>query len=271
MKVRVLTAVVLIPLLLIVLLVLPLIFTAILCGLVCMLAAYELLWITGMVREKSLMIYTAAVAFLVNIWSYYGRDHAVGLLLLLLFTILLFVQMLASRGKIHFTLIALCYVGGLVIPYFLSSLVCLRIMGYGDFFVLIPFLVAFLSDSGAYFAGSFLGKHKLAPEISPNKTVEGVIGGIIAAVFGMLVYALLLDLAFKFDVNYLNAIAYGVLGSLGGVFGDLVFSAIKRQTNIKDYGSLIPGHGGILDRFDSMTVVAPLIEVLLLLLPVTVR
>ena len=132
-------------------------------------------------------------------------------------------------------------------------------------------MLAFLSDTGAYFAGLKFGKHKLAPVISPKKTVEGVIGGILGAVLGMVIYCAVLQLGFGFRVNYLLALLYGVAGSAAGVFGDLCFSVIKRQTGIKDYGNLIPGHGGILDRFDSMIVVGTLAEVLLLILPVAVK
>jgi len=107
--------------------------------------------------------------------------------------------------------------------------------------------------------------------ISPNKTVEGVAGGVIGAIVGMLIYCLVLDLFFRFRVNYLFALTYGILGSLSAVFGDLAFSAIKRQTGIKDYGNLLPGHGGVLDRFDSMVIVAPLTEALLILIPFAVR
>ena len=133
-----------------------------------------------------------------------------------------------------------------------------------------PFILAFLSDTGAYFAGRAFGKHKLAPVISPHKTVEGVVGGVLGAIFGMLIFCLVMQLGFKMQVNYLYAVLYGVVGSLGAVFGDLCFSVIKRQTGMKDYGNLIPGHGGVLDRFDSMMVVGPLSELLLLLLPVAV-
>ena len=115
------------------------------------------------------------------------------------------------------------------------------------------------------------GKHKLAPTISPKKTVEGVVGGVIGAVVGMVLYCLILQIFFQFRVNYILAICYGVLGSFAGVFGDLCFSVIKRQKGIKDYGNLMPGHGGVLDRFDSMMIIGPLTEVLLLLLPVAVK
>ena len=106
--------------------------------------------------------------------------------------------------------------------------------------------------------------------ISPKKTVEGAIGAGVVAVLGMLLYAFIMDIAFTVEVSYTAALIYGVLGAVADVFGDLMFSSVKRQTGIKDYGSLIPGHGGILDRFDSMMTVGPLTEVLLLLLPVVV-
>ena len=131
-------------------------------------------------------------------------------------------------------------------------------------------ILAFSSDSGAYFAGCYLGKHKMAPVVSPKKTWEGVAGGVAAAVVVMVLYALILDLAFSFEVNMGAAIVYGVLGSATSVVGDLFFSVIKRQTGIKDFGFILPGHGGILDRFDSMTLVAPLAESLILLLPLIV-
>ncbi len=136
---------------------------------------------------------------------------------------------------------------------------------------MVPFVLAFLPDSGAYFVGRFFGKHKLAPVISPNKTVEGMIGGVLAGIAGMVIFGLVMQFGFGFRVNYLYAVLYGAVGALGAVIGDLSFSAIKRQTGIKDYGNLIPGHGGVLDRFDSMTVVAPLTEALLLLLPMMER
>ena len=149
----------------------------------------------------------------------------------------------------------------------LSSIVRVMTWDSGRFLILIPFVVAFMSDGGAYFVGLKFGRHKLAPVVSPNKTIEGALGGLGGAVVGMLIYAIILDFPLKFDVNYGIALLYGLIGSGAGTFGDLCFSVIKRQTGIKDYGNLIPGHGGVLDRFDSLTMVAPLMEALLLLLP----
>lgn len=271
MKKRVIAAAVLLPLLLIVVLVLPEIFTAVLVGAMAAIAAYELLYGTGLVRHTRLLIYSMVMAFLAGLWSYFGAKQSFALIGVLVFWAALFGEMMASHVKLSFDKIAICFAAGLLVPYLLTSLVRIHNMLRGRFLILIPFILAFLSDTGAYFAGRAFGRHKLAPVISPHKTIEGVAGGVAGAILGMLLYCLILQVAFKFRVNYGYALIYGLLGSLGSVFGDLSFSVIKRQTGIKDYGNLIPGHGGILDRFDSMMVVGPLAEVLLLLIPVVVK
>lgn len=268
MKLRVMAAVALIPILLVVILVAPVILTAVLLGILCAIAAYELLNGTALVRHVRLIAYTAVMAFFVPLWCYYGMEPLWALLGVLIFFILLFSEILISSGKLRLEKLSICFVGGILIPYMLSALVRILLADSNRVLILIPFVLAFLADSGAYFIGCKWGRHKLAPNISPNKSIEGMVGGVITAVAGMLLYCFILDFAFKMQVSYAYAITYGVIGSLAGTFGDLCFSAIKRQSGIKDYGNLIPGHGGILDRFDSVVVVAPLVEILLALLPV---
>ena len=268
MKTRVIAALVLIPVLLAVLFVAPPILLAISVGIVCAIGAYELLEGTGLVKNIRLIFYTMLMAFCVPVWCYFGMDRIYGLLGVFVFISALFGEILLFRGKLPIGKIAVCMVGGLVIPYFLSSLVRLMGDGSGRNVILIPFVLAYMADTGAYFIGCAFGRHKLAPNISPKKSVEGLIGGLMFAVIGMLLYCLILDSAFDTNVNYLYAITYGIIGALAGTFGDLSFSAIKRQAGIKDYGNLIPGHGGVLDRFDSVIIVAPLTEILLALLPV---
>ncbi len=270
MSTRIITAAVLLPLLLLTVLVLPKIFTAILFGVMSAFAAYELLYSTELVRQPRLVAYSMAAAFLVNLWSYFGSPEAWGMLGALVFTTLLFGEMMASHVKVRFEKVALCLAAGLLLPFLLSGLVRIHAGKYGRYLILIPFVLAFLSDTGAYFAGRAFGSHKLSPVISPNKTIEGAVGGVLTAMLGMVIYTLIMQVGFQFKVNYLFALVYGLLGSLGAILGDLWFSVIKRQTGIKDYGNLIPGHGGILDRFDSMMMVGPLTEALLLLLPVVV-
>lgn len=271
MKIRVIAALSLLPLLLIVVLALPKVCTGVLFGLMAAIAAWELLRGTGLVKHPRLCVYTMGMALWSVLWCGLNISYSWLLLGVLVFFAALFAEVMASGMKLTFDKVAVCFMGGLVIPMLLGSLVRIHTGQQGRFYILIPFVLAFLSDTGAYFAGRFFGKHKLAPVISPKKTVEGAVGGVLGAIAGMLIYCLVLDLAFDFTVNYLFAVIYGILGSLAAVFGDLCFSVIKRQTGIKDYGNLIPGHGGILDRFDSMMVVGPLTEVLLMLLTVAVK
>lgn len=271
MKTRIIAAVALLPLLLLIVLAAPKIFTAILFGLMAAVAAFELLKGTGLVKNTRLTVYSMAMALYVCIWCGLKLGYAWLLLGVLLFWVALFAEMMLSDMKLRFEKLAACFVAGLLLPILLGALVRIHSGEHGRAFIFVPFIFAFLSDTGAYFAGYFFGKHKLAPIISPKKTIEGVVGGVVGAVVGMVVYCLILKSYFDFQVNYVFAVIYGLIGSVAAVFGDLSFSAIKRQTGIKDYGNLIPGHGGILDRFDSMTVVAPLVEVLLILMPVAVK
>ena len=269
MKTRIIAAAVLVPVLLLVTLVLPKIVAAILLGLLLTIGAYELLYRTGLVQRPRLVIYGAVMAFLVSMWSCAGALHPWFLLLCMGYFAALLSEMMMDHVKVRIEQLSMCILAGLLIPYMLTALIRILTMNIGKFLILMPFAVAFLSDAGAYFVGLKFGKHKLSPVVSPNKTIEGALGGIVTAMAAMLIYALVLDLLpLRFHVNYGLALLYGLLGSLAGIFGDLCFSVIKRQTGIKDYGNLIPGHGGVLDRFDSLVMVAPLMEALLLLLPV---
>lgn len=271
MKTRILAAVALLPALLVIVLALPTICTAILFGLAAAIAAYELLWGTGFVKHVRLIAYAAVMGLLVALWSNLGGGYVWALIGVLTMVVVMFAEIMLSDMKLPFDKVVVCLAAGLLIPFLLTSLVRIHSGVHGRFYIMIPFVLAFISDSGAYFAGRFLGKHKLAPTISPKKTVEGAVGGILGAILGMIIYGLVLQFGFSFKVDYLAAVVYGIIGSVAGVFGDLCFSTIKRQTGIKDYGNLIPGHGGILDRFDSMIIIAPLVEILLILLPVAVK
>lgn len=268
MKIRLISAAALIPVLLAIVLVAPPAMFAVVCGLLSAIAAYELLVGTGLVKHIRLISYTVVMAFLVPLWCYAGMEPLWALLGIYLFVFLLFAELLISHARVRFERLVICIACGLIIPYMFSALVRIMGMNRGRQLMLIPIVLAFISDSGAYFVGRAWGRHKLSPTISPNKSIEGVAGGVVTAVLAMLLYCLILDLAFDAHVNYAYAVTYGIIGSFAGVFGDLCFSAIKRQSGIKDFGKLIPGHGGALDRFDSMILVAPLVELLLALLPV---
>ena len=271
MLVRILSAVLLLPLLLVVLLLLPPLYTALLIGILSSIAAYELLWGTGLLKKVRPVLYASLMAFGVSLWSYLGSRPDWVLSAIFVFMILLLAEVMADHEGLSFQSVCVCFAAGLVIPFMFSSLVRLRCADDGKMLVLIPFVLSFVSDSGAYFAGVFLGRHKLAPKISPKKTVEGLIGGVVATVAAMLLFCYVVNKQFNYSVDYFAAAVFGAAGCLVSVFGDLSFSVIKRQTGIKDYSKLIPGHGGILDRFDSTIFVAPVVEVLMDLWPAMVN
>ena len=268
MKTRIIAAAVLVPVLFLVVLVAPKEVAAVIMGALQAIAAYELLYRTKLVTKPRLVVYSVVMAFAIALWSFADAIHAYFVLMVLAYFLLMFSEMMRDHVKIRFETLSMCFVGGLVVPYLMSAVVRILTMSIGRYVILIPFVVACICDAGAYFIGLKFGKHKLAPVVSPNKPIEGALGGLASGVLAMLLYALILDLPLKFDVNYGAAILYGVLGCLVGELGDLCFSVIKRQTGIKDYGNLIPGHGGVLDRFDSILAVAPLIEALLLIMPI---
>ena len=268
---RTITGVALIAVLVLVFLVLPAWCTAVLLVAMVIVAVSELLKTTGLVEDIRLILDAQVMAFVITVTSYFGTEYVSALIGVLVFVVLFFSEMLRTHGKLPFQQVAMAMVAGILVPFLLCALVRIRVMENGVFFIVAPFVMAFMTDTGAYLVGCAIGKHKLCPIISPKKTVEGLVGGILGGIIGMIAYALVLQHFFGFTVNYIYAAIYGALGAGGATFGDLMFSVIKRQTGIKDYGKLLPGHGGILDRFDSVTIVAPLAEVLLLILPLAVK
>jgi phosphatidate cytidylyltransferase len=267
MKTRIISAAVLLPITFLIIWVLPKAVCAIAVAALCALMVYELLHRSGLVRHTRLLVYTMLAAFMVPLWSHLGMSRPWGQLGLVVFFCAIFGEMLYNHVKVRFEMIGYCMLAGIVLPYLLSAIVRILDLYSGRELIIIPVILAFLPDSGAYFIGIRYGKRKLAPTVSPKKSVEGAIAGVVTAIAGMMIYAIVMDLVTDKDVSYSIALIYGAVGAAADIFGDLFFSAIKRQMGIKDYGNLIPGHGGVLDRFDSMIVVAPLTEVLISLLP----
>lgn len=155
----------------------------------------------------------------------------------------------------------------LIVAYFFSAAVLVRRTEMGLWHLILVFLLAWIPDTGAYFCGSFFGKHKLAPVISPKKTVEGALGGIAVCVTVAYLYAFLVAHFAEAQVSYPIVAVYAVLGTAVSVLGDLSASLIKRHYKIKDYGTLIPGHGGIMDRFDSVWFTAPFVWMMMSVCP----
>ena len=181
------------------------------------------------------------------------------------FLLVLFLIMLYDHKNVKFQEISLMTFVAFLIPISLSTVFFLHKMGkHGLFYVILAFLIPWISDAGAYFVGSALGKHKMAPNISPKKSWEGFFGGIVAAIVSVLVVGFgypwaesLLNGSADFMVNIWLLVVVAIVGSVLGVIGDFSASLLKRQCEVKDFGSILPGHGGILDRFDSMLFAAP--------------
>ena len=129
------------------------------------------------------------------------------------------------------------------------------------------FAAAWVTDSCALICGMLFGKHKLLPSVSPKKTVEGAVGGVLFCIAAFLLYAKILESAFQFEIaSYIMIAVCGLICGIVAVIGDLLFSAIKRASGIKDFGNIMPGHGGVLDRFDSVISIS---LVLLLFISIT--
>lgn len=144
------------------------------------------------------------------------------------------------------------FLGIMYIPYFLKYIILISKFSNYNYIYLI-FVIAWMTDTFAYFSGYFLGKHKLIPAISPKKTIEGSIGGVIGSSLSCIVFG------YIFGFNLIHMGIIGLIGSTIAQIGDLFASSIKRFLEVKDYGKLIPGHGGILDRFDSIILTAPFV------------
>lgn len=264
---RVLVAVIFVPLIFVLLFFAPPVAIPITVSILSMIATHEVLWSTGFVQNARLSGYSIVLAGAIPFWVYIGQGMFSALCVLFLYFTLVFIEAISSHYTVTMEKMGGAFFFAALIPYFLSTFIRLDQMEGGKYMILTPLIAAFLSDAFALFAGMLFGKHKLAPELSPKKTVEGSVGGVVGSVAGMLVYGLVIQVFFRFQVNYLLLTLYGLLGSGVAQLGDLSFSYIKRQYKLKDFGNILPGHGGILDRFDSVIFCAPLIEILWRLIP----
>ena len=151
------------------------------------------------------------------------------------------------------------FFGFFYVTFLLSHLCLIREFTYGQYLIWIVFLCAWGCDTGAYCTGMLFGKHKLIPDLSPKKTIEGAIGGVIISTALCGIYGFVIEN--KFQLEYVNTVfmclLIGFFGSILSQIGDLAASAMKRYSGVKDFGNLIPGHGGIIDRFDSIILTAP--------------
>lgn len=196
---------------------------------------------------------------------FFAQTHTYFMItVILLLMALMFVYVFAfprfTANQIMATYFSLIYA-----PVMLSFIFLTRQLEYGVYLVWMIFISSWISDTCAYLVGVLIGKHKLVPQLSPKKTIEGSIGGILgSALVGALFGFLLLDKTLGGNQFGVMLFVIGAIGSVISQVGDLAASAIKRNHEIKDYGSLIPGHGGIMDRFDSVIFTAPMVYFLVI-------
>lgn len=197
-----------------------------------------------------------------NIKNTVGFSGYISYLVLAFFIVivLLFSFIIFLHGKYNITDIALTAFGMYYVPFLFSFITATRYIEGGFYYIWLIFIGAFVTDTSAYFTGRAFGKRKLLPAISPNKTVEGSIGGVAGCVVVTVLYGIFINSSHY--VSYIPIYHFIILGIMTGVIsqiGDWAASAIKRFVKIKDYGNIMPGHGGVLDRFDSILFVAPVV------------
>ena len=259
LKMRVLTAAVGIPVIILILLapVWVIAAAAVLCSLI---GTFEFYGAVGLLRRQTPLCVVGFIGTALLPFCAFLEPMMI-MTCSFLYLLVLFLMMLMSGKKIRITDISMLIMGLIYIPFLLSNVLFIRQLEYGNILVWLVFVGSFMTDSGAYFSGRIFGRHKLCPDISPKKTVEGAVGGTIVCGLGFLLFALIINLFFadmiNADMSYGAAFVLGLISAVMAQIGDLTASLIKRQFGIKDFGNLFPGHGGMLDRCDSIVMVAP--------------
>ena len=239
-------------------------------GLLAALGIHELMLAAKYTQRKLLTALSLTIGFLVPICI--GWNFEFIKMLILFYVMLLFALYIGQHEHIRFeTMCSACFFT-MVISFSMSTFIVMRdaTVDAPYLYVILGLGSAWIPDAGAYFTGRFFGKHPMAPRISPKKTVEGLIGGLLSGIIFYFAYSYgyAAVLGWEISFNNGNLLILGIVTSVAGVIGDLVASLIKRQCGIKDFGTIIPGHGGILDRFDSVLFAYPTFVILLHYLPI---
>ena len=244
---------------------LPTVCVAIAVAVLGFIGAYELMRTVGNTREARHFIGPGLTAVFIPLGFYFESGETVLRVSLTFLMVVLFGEAVFSydtKKAVPFSTVLSGFFAGLLIPVCMSALVQLRMLENGGLLIIMAFVITAVSDTGGYFGGMFLGKHRGVLKCSPNKSLEGFIGSFVGGIIGILIFGVIMDKAAGISVNYGYLVLYAALGNVTTQLGDLAFSVIKREHGIKDYGNLIPGHGGVLDRFDSMIFTGPLIYLL---------
>lgn len=239
--------------------------TSIICGI----SVYEVLAATKMIGHRGQKVLAIAFALIAPFFDRMTVMEVVTICIVYVLAVILLY--LRYHDALPLEKVGGVFLLSVMIAVSLSSLSYLRNAGaHGLFYVFLALIISWMSDIGAYFIGTFFGKHKLCPNISPKKTVEGLVGGIgfsiLMSLFAGVIYqAVFLQGA---AVSYWTIFGLALIGAPLSVIGDLFASLIKRRCGIKDFGNLFPGHGGMMDRFDSLLFVLPIVYFAVRFLPI---
>lgn len=232
-------------------------------------AVFEVLNALGLSRFKGMTAVSLLFPAVLTLLSY--QKSELYMPVLFVFASIFMLCMLFNHKDCTFD-VASKFISVIVfIPLCFVHVTMTRRLGFENLDVLVILLGCWITDSCAYFAGYFLGKHKLAPEISPKKTIEGSIGGIVGVSAIMTAYAAIAANIMGLGVNLISAAIIGIICGVLSQCGDLCASIIKREHGIKDFGNIMPGHGGVMDRFDSLLFVAPVVYYILYYFPIFIK
>lgn len=245
-------------------------------ALISAIACFEILRVTK-VENKEVIVLSSAFAFILPLFVEYGFKFPLGIAVLL-FVFVQLIIMLTRHKDTKFENITAALYAGIFIPFCFATFILVRDLykmypnsidkNQALFLVVLGVSCSWLTDTCAYFVGVKFGKHKMTPIISPKKSIEGAIGGVIGCLALNMIILYLFN-TYLFKTPFLGYVTLGlisVLLSCSSMCGDLIASVIKRNYDAKDYGKLIPGHGGIMDRFDSCLFVMPILYIVITLI-----
>ena len=237
----------------------------------CVVGAAEMLRCIKMFTNPYICIPSMLYSLVCPLVAYWGR-YGVITTITVLYMFIMLMMLVYANEKVQTEKICISFV---LITYITFSFACMIKLRYvtstpgvnsgeniGQYIYLLVLVAAWITDTFAYFTGMFFGKHKLCPKISPKKTIEGSFGGVFFCVVACVIYGLVVSKVYTIEPKLFGLILVAVVMSVLAQSGDLLASVIKRTYGVKDYGSLFPGHGGVLDRFDSILILAPFLLML---------
>ena len=273
MKVRVITSIIIVAVALPIAIFSEFIIYPIALSLLSALALFEMLRVIELHKYWLISVPAYAIALAMPMVSFFistsSRIFYLLTVFVVLFCYLIYAMAAAvfSRGKLSVRKLGMVNLSVTYVVASFTSLSTIRYLDQGLYCLILVFFISWGCDASAYLVGTSIGKHKLIPEVSPKKSVEGAIGGIIGAILLSLLYAFFVDAVLGVYADYIIIAVIAFILSIVSQIGDLIASLIKREYGVKDYGKLMPGHGGVMDRFDSVLAVATPLLIICLVFP----